>query len=291
MGTRCGAGQQAARQRALLTRCRSTWRRATRRSRRRQTASTTRCARSSVGAVLPAPGCAHGCAALVRIHRGTGSWESGSPARLPSIGVPAVPGPRPFRDLRPRAVLRGALRLLRLQHLHAVASWRGSGASPDGWLDAVRRELALARAVVGATARSTRCSSAAGRRRCSAPRGSRTVLDAVRSTFGLAPGAEVTTESNPESTSPEFFAGLREAGFTRVSLGMQSAAPHVLRVLDRRHTPGRAARGGAGGARGGVRARQPRPDLRHAGGDRRRPAARRWTPCWPPGSTTSRRTR
>ncbi|HEY0813569.1 MAG TPA: coproporphyrinogen-III oxidase family protein, partial [Pseudonocardia sp.] len=48
-------------------------------------------------------------------------------------------------------------------------------------------------------------------------------------------------ESNPESTSPAFFAELAEAGFTRVSLGMQSAAPHVLRVLDRRHTPGRAA--------------------------------------------------
>src|SRR6201999_4480057 len=66
------------------------------------------------------------------------------------------------------------------------------------------------------------------------------VLTAVRGSFGLAPGAEVTTESNPESTSPEFFGGLVEAGFTRVSLGMQSAAPHVLRVLDRRHTPGRA---------------------------------------------------
>ena len=33
---------------------------------------------------------------------------------------------------------------------------------------------------------------------------------------------------------------LRAAGFTRVSLGMQSAAEHVLAVLDRRHTPGRA---------------------------------------------------
>jgi oxygen-independent coproporphyrinogen-3 oxidase len=67
-----------------------------------------------------------------------------------------------------------------------------------------------------------------------------TVLEEIRSTFGLAPGAEVTTESNPESTSPSFFAGIAEAGFTRVSLGMQSAAPHVLRVLERRHTPGRA---------------------------------------------------
>src|SRR5699024_6265225 len=65
------------------------------------------------------------------------------------------------------------------------------------------------------------------------------VLDAVRDSFGLASDAEVTTESNPESTSPEFFTGILAEGFTRVSLGMQSAAPHVLRVLDRVHTPGR----------------------------------------------------
>jgi coproporphyrinogen III oxidase-like Fe-S oxidoreductase len=36
-------------------------------------------------------------------------------------------------------------------------------------------------------------------------------------------------------------AGLREAGMTRISLGMQSAAPHVLAVLDRVHRPGRPA--------------------------------------------------
>ncbi|PZM89156.1 MAG: coproporphyrinogen III oxidase, partial [Actinobacteria bacterium] len=34
---------------------------------------------------------------------------------------------------------------------------------------------------------------------------------------------------------------LRAAGFTRISLGMQSVAPTVLAVLERRHTPGRAA--------------------------------------------------
>ena len=39
---------------------------------------------------------------------------------------------------------------------------------------------------------------------------------------------------------PEFFAELRDAGFTRISLGMQSASTHVLQVLERRHTPGRA---------------------------------------------------
>ena len=66
------------------------------------------------------------------------------------------------------------------------------------------------------------------------------ILTAVRNTFGLTGNAEVTTESNPESTSPEYFAGLLEAGFTRVSLGMQSASTPVLKVLDRQHTPGRA---------------------------------------------------
>ena len=115
----------------------------------------------------------------------------------------------------------------------------GSGASPDGWLDAVRRELDLAAATVGERAVDTVFVGGGTPSLLGADRLA-VVLGAIRDTFGLAPGAEVTTESNPESTSPEFFAGLVDAGFTRVSLGMQSAAPHVLRVLDRRHTPGRA---------------------------------------------------
>jgi oxygen-independent coproporphyrinogen-3 oxidase len=66
------------------------------------------------------------------------------------------------------------------------------------------------------------------------------MLAGVRDRFGLAPDAEVTTEANPESVDPASLEALREAGFTRVSFGMQSAAPHVLAVLDRQHTPGRA---------------------------------------------------
>ena len=81
------------------------------------------------------------------------------------------------------------------------------------------------------------------------------------------PDAEVTTEANPESVDPASLRALRAAGFTRISLGMQSAAPHVLALLDRRHTPGRAARPPRRGPRGRVRPRQPGPDLRHAGGD------------------------
>jgi oxygen-independent coproporphyrinogen-3 oxidase len=57
--------------------------------------------------------------------------------------------------------------------------------------------------------------------------------------FGLAPGAEITTEANPETVTPGYLAKLREAGFTRISLGMQSAVARVLAVLDRQHRPGR----------------------------------------------------
>ena len=63
---------------------------------------------------------------------------------------------------------------------------------------------------------------------------------AVDEHLGLAPGAEVTVEANPESVDPGGLALLREHGVTRVSLGMQSVAPHVLAVLERAHTPGRA---------------------------------------------------
>ncbi|TXK17163.1 radical SAM family heme chaperone HemW [Homoserinibacter sp. GY 40078] len=65
------------------------------------------------------------------------------------------------------------------------------------------------------------------------------MLSAVRDTWGLAPGAEVTTEANPDSVTEAGLAELAEAGFTRVSFGMQSAVPHVLRTLERTHDPAR----------------------------------------------------
>jgi putative oxygen-independent coproporphyrinogen III oxidase len=65
------------------------------------------------------------------------------------------------------------------------------------------------------------------------------VIDELAERFGLAADVEVTTEANPETVTPGYLAKLREAGFTRISLGMQSAVPQVLEVLDRRHRPGR----------------------------------------------------
>ncbi|TAM89883.1 MAG: coproporphyrinogen III oxidase [Jatrophihabitans sp.] len=66
------------------------------------------------------------------------------------------------------------------------------------------------------------------------------IVRELQDTFGLAPDVEITTEANPETVRPGYLASLRAAGFTRISLGMQSAVPHVLAVLDRVHTPGRA---------------------------------------------------
>ena len=65
------------------------------------------------------------------------------------------------------------------------------------------------------------------------------ILRAAIGHWGLEPGAEVTTEANPDSVTPESLKLLADAGFTRVSFGMQSAVPHVLKVLDRTHTPSR----------------------------------------------------
>ena len=63
------------------------------------------------------------------------------------------------------------------------------------------------------------------------------VLRAIDDEFGLAPDAEVTTEANPDSVDLSYLERLREAGYTRVSFGVQSAVPHVLAVLDRTHDP------------------------------------------------------
>ncbi|MFZ2529654.1 MAG: radical SAM family heme chaperone HemW [Rhodococcus sp. (in: high G+C Gram-positive bacteria)] len=114
----------------------------------------------------------------------------------------------------------------------------GSSASPQSWLEGLRRELDIAAGMLGAPAATT-VFVGGGTPSLLGADGLADVLDAVRSSFGLATGAEVTTESNPESTGPEFFARIRDAGYTRLSLGMQSAASHVLAVLDRTHTPGR----------------------------------------------------
>lgn len=119
----------------------------------------------------------------------------------------------------------------------------GGGASTQSWLEGLRRELDAGARLLAAAGRTPPAAETVfvggGTPSLLGGHGLADVLTAVRDSFGLADGAEVTTESNPESTSPEFFDTLRASGYTRISLGMQSAASHVLSVLDRTHTPGR----------------------------------------------------
>ena len=114
------------------------------------------------------------------------------------------------------------------------------GVNPDAWLLALGTELELAAARLDAPMVSTVFVGGGTPSLLGGERLAR-LLDMVREHFVLAADAEVTTEANPESTWPEFFAAIRAAGYTRVSLGMQSVAPRVLAVLDRVHSPGRAS--------------------------------------------------
>ncbi|GAA1702472.1 radical SAM family heme chaperone HemW [Microcella alkalica] len=68
------------------------------------------------------------------------------------------------------------------------------------------------------------------------------MLAAVERLFTLAPGAEITTEANPDSIDAAGLQTLTEAGFTRVSIGMQSAVPRVLATLERTHDPANVTR-------------------------------------------------
>lgn len=63
------------------------------------------------------------------------------------------------------------------------------------------------------------------------------MLDAAVSAFGITEGAEITVEANPDTVTPEVARILAGAGVTRMSIGMQSAVPHVLAALDRTHRP------------------------------------------------------
>ena len=116
----------------------------------------------------------------------------------------------------------------------------GSSSSPESWRRAVAAELELAAGMLSPARPVSSIFVGGGTPSLLGASGLAELLDRVRDNFELADDAEITTESNPESTSPAFFDGLAAAGFARVSLGMQSAAPHVLAVLDRTHTPGRA---------------------------------------------------
>lgn len=63
------------------------------------------------------------------------------------------------------------------------------------------------------------------------------VIDLLKQRWEFAPNIEVTMECNPDTLTLESLEAYRAIGINRISMGMQSATPSVLKVLDRTHNP------------------------------------------------------
>lgn len=114
------------------------------------------------------------------------------------------------------------------------------GARQDTYADEVLREIEISRTVLSARGalRPARTVFFGGGTPTLLPGGDLArMLAGVRDTFGLHPGAEVTVEANPDTVTEALAHELAAAGVTRLSIGMQSAVPHVLATLDRTHDP------------------------------------------------------
>ncbi len=118
------------------------------------------------------------------------------------------------------------------------------GARQDAYADEVLREIALSVRVLAERGplRPARTVFFGGGTPTLLPAGDLVrMLAGVRDAFGLADDAEVTVEANPDTVTAELAAELAGAGVTRLSIGMQSAVPHVLAALDRTHDPANVA--------------------------------------------------
>jgi putative oxygen-independent coproporphyrinogen III oxidase len=121
-----------------------------------------------------------------------------------------------------------------------TAAELGGGVSRGSYADSAVEEVRLARKVLGAADVPVATVFFGGGTPTLLPPGDLArIVEAIDSEFGLADGAEVTTESNPDSVTAEDLAAIRAGGVNRISFGMQSAVAHVLQALDRTHDPAR----------------------------------------------------
>lgn len=113
----------------------------------------------------------------------------------------------------------------------------GPGASIASYADSALSEIRLASRVLGQTPLVSTVFVGGGTPTMLSSGDLVRLLDGVRDEFGLADDVEVTTEANPDSVTPQSLQELADGGFSRVSLGMQSAVSQVLATLDRTHDP------------------------------------------------------
>ncbi|PNL18066.1 radical SAM family heme chaperone HemW [Micrococcus sp. FDAARGOS_333] len=117
----------------------------------------------------------------------------------------------------------------------------GPGASRDDYVDTALAEVGFARRALedsGVPARPLHTVFFGGGTPTLLPAAHLVrILDAAREAFGMVEGAEVTVEANPDTVDEAYLRELAAGGVTRVSVGMQSAVPHVLATLERTHRP------------------------------------------------------
>ena len=104
----------------------------------------------------------------------------------------------------------------------------------NGYRDLVIQEIELARRTVGKASVPT-IFFGGGTPTLLPARDLVRIVDAISGRFALERRCEITVEANPDSVTKESLATLRAGGINRISFGMQSAVPHVLKVLDRTH--------------------------------------------------------
>ena len=120
-----------------------------------------------------------------------------------------------------------------------TATELGGGASQAAYPGLLETEIGVAAKVLPGGVKVSTVFFGGGTPTLLAPAEIGGILRNIDAAFGLENDAEVTIEANPETVGPAELEQLLATGVTRISFGMQSAVPHVLRVLDREHQPGR----------------------------------------------------
>jgi len=119
---------------------------------------------------------------------------------------------------------------------YTIAELGGDESIEKRYVDALIKEITLARSIVG-DQQVTTIFFGGGTPTLLPPSEIARILDAVQRQFRLSDDVEITTEANPDSVTAESLGDLRATGINRISFGVQSTTPHVLKTLDRTHNP------------------------------------------------------
>lgn len=164
----------------------------------------------------------------------------------PTTSAPTTSAPTPSAAAPPSAMVPSALPLTLYVHMPWCVrkcpycdfnSHQLKSASPSGeYIDALIRDFEAELPALGGRPIEA-IFFGGGTPSLFAPEAFARLLEAFASRCRIAPDAEVTLEANPGTLERGRFAGYREAGINRVSLGAQTFAPHALERLGRIHGP------------------------------------------------------